>query len=74
MPCVSATSHGVGRVATMDPISRATRGRNANQLLDAFLPPDDGLYFYYPSRAPLAETLRVFADFLRGRLNAPPQP
>lgn len=43
-------------------------------MLDAFLPPDDSLYFYYPSRVPLAEALRVFADFLRERLNAPPQP
>ena len=43
-------------------------------VLNAFLPPDDSLYFYYPSRVPLAETLRVFADFLRERWNAPPQP
>ena len=65
----------VGLVPAMEPQLRAQLAAGTlASVLNAFLPPDDGFYFYYLSRAPLAETLRVFADFLRERLNAPPQP
>ena len=59
----------------MEPQLRAQRAAGTlASVPNELLPPNDSLYFYYPSRAPLAETLRVFADFLRERLNAPPQP
>lgn len=38
-------------------------------VLDAWLPPYDGLYLYYPSRYQVPPKLRVFIDFLRERLN-----
>lgn len=37
-------------------------------VLDAWLPPYDGLYLYYPSRFQVPPKLRVFADFLRERM------
>jgi DNA-binding transcriptional LysR family regulator len=37
-------------------------------VLDAWLPPYDGLYLYYPSRFQVPPKLRVFIDFLRERL------
>lgn len=42
-------------------------------VLDAWLPPYDGWYLYYPSRFQVAPKLRVFIDFMREKLNdAPP--
>lgn len=38
-------------------------------VLDAWLPPYDGWYLYYPSRFQVAPKLRVFIDFMRERLN-----
>jgi DNA-binding transcriptional LysR family regulator len=37
-------------------------------VLDAWLPPYDGFYLYYPSRRQVPPKLRVFIDFLRARL------
>ncbi|GAA0708996.1 LysR family transcriptional regulator [Dokdonella soli] len=70
-----AATHGVGLVHTMEPLVRKQLAAGTLvSVLDAFLPPYDGFYLYYPSRAQLAPKLRVFADFLRARLNAPLQP
>ncbi len=61
---------GIGLVHTMEPILRAALASGALiSVLDEFLPPYDGFYLYYPSRAQLAPKLRVFADFMRERLN-----
>jgi DNA-binding transcriptional LysR family regulator len=62
---------GIGLAHTMEPLARAhlAAGTLASAL-DDWLPPYDGFYLYYPSRAQLAPKLRVFADFLRARLNA----
>lgn len=66
---------GIGLVYTMEPFVRAQLASGALvSVLGEYLPPYDGFYLYYPSRAQLAPKLRVFADFLRERLNAtPPQ-
>jgi len=66
---------GIGLVHTMEPIMRAALASGAVvSVLDEFLPPYDGFYLYYPSRAQLAPKLRVFADFMRARLNAAATP
>ncbi len=67
---LGAALGGVGLIHTMEPLVRAplAAGRLVS-VLDAYLPPYDGFYLYYPSRAQLAPKLRVFADFLRERLN-----
>lgn len=45
---------GVDLVPAMEPQLRAQRAAGTlASVLDAFLPPDDSLYFYYPSRARL---------------------
>jgi DNA-binding transcriptional LysR family regulator len=68
-----AASSGIGLVYTMEPLVRAQLDAGTLvSVLDAYLPPYDGFYLYYPSRAQLAPKLRVFADFLRARLNAAP--
>ncbi|HJR14977.1 MAG TPA: LysR substrate-binding domain-containing protein [Rhodanobacteraceae bacterium] len=36
--------------------------------LDRWLPPYDGLHFYYPSRYQVPPKLRVFIDFLKQRM------
>jgi len=41
-------------------------------VLDAWLPPYDGWYLYYPSRFQVAPKLRVFIDFMREKLNGTP--
>lgn len=41
-------------------------------VLDAWLPPYDGLYIYYPSRYQVPPKLRVFIDFLRHHLGQAP--
>jgi DNA-binding transcriptional LysR family regulator len=68
-------SSGVGLVHTMESLVRAQLAAGTLvSVLDAYLPPYDGFYLYYPSRAQLAPKLRVFADFLRARMNdAPPR-
>ncbi|HET7299536.1 MAG TPA: LysR family transcriptional regulator [Oleiagrimonas sp.] len=38
-------------------------------VLDAWLPPYDGWYLYYPSRFQVPPKLRVFIDFMREQLN-----
>jgi len=66
---------GIGLVHTMEPIMRAALASGTVvSVLDEFLPPYDGFYLYYPSRAQLAPKLRVFADFMRARLNAAAAP
>ncbi|HEY0180522.1 MAG TPA: LysR family transcriptional regulator [Dokdonella sp.] len=71
---VRAALEGVGLIHAMEPLVRAHLASGALVgVLDAYLPPYDGFYLYYPSRAQLAPKLRVFADFLRERLNAPAQ-
>jgi DNA-binding transcriptional LysR family regulator len=68
-----AAANGVGLVHTMEPLVREQLAAGTLvSVLDAFLPPYDGFYLYYPSRAQLAPKLRVLADFLRERLNRPP--
>jgi len=63
---------GIGLAHTMKPWAQPHLDSGALiSVLDDYLPPYDGFYLYYPSRAQLAPKLRVFADFLRERLNAP---
>jgi DNA-binding transcriptional LysR family regulator len=39
-------------------------------VLDAYLPPYEGFYVYYPSRQQMPPKLRVLIDFLRARIGA----
>jgi len=65
---------GIGILHTMEALAAAhIAAGTLVSVLEDWLPPYDGFYLYYPSRAQLAPKLRVFADFLRERLN-PPQP
>jgi DNA-binding transcriptional LysR family regulator len=60
---------GIGLLHTMEPRAREHLDSGALvSVLDDYLPPYDGFYLYYPSRAQLAPKLRVFADFLRERI------
>ncbi len=63
---------GIGLAHTMAPWTQAHLDNGTLvSVLDDYLPPYDGFYLYYPSRAQLAPKLRVFADFLRERFNTP---
>ncbi len=65
---------GIGLVHTMEARVRdALDDGTLVSVLDDWLPPYDGFYLYYPSRAQLAPKLRVFADFLRERLGSLPE-
>ena len=70
-----AAINGIGLAYSMAPMAREQLESGALvSLLEDYLPPYDGFYLYYPSRAQLAPKLRVFADFLRIRLgNLPAQ-
>lgn len=64
-----AARDGIGLMHTMELGVRAELDSGAlERVLDEHLPPYDGFYLYYPSRAQLAPKLRVFADFLRERV------
>jgi DNA-binding transcriptional LysR family regulator len=67
-----AALDGIGLVHTMQARAHEliAEGRLIS-VLDAYLPPYDGFYLYYPSRAQLAPKLRVFVDFMRERLSVP---
>jgi DNA-binding transcriptional LysR family regulator len=61
---------GIGLLYTVEPFVReAVEAGRLTRVLDDFLPPYDGFYLYFPSRTHLAPKVRVFADFLRARLN-----
>jgi DNA-binding transcriptional LysR family regulator len=60
---------GVGVVHMMEPVVRTQLAAGTLvSVLDDWLPPYDGFYLYYPSRAQLAPKVRAFADFMRTRL------
>lgn len=66
---VRAARDGIGLLHTMELVVRAELESGVlERVLDDHLPPYDGFYLYYPSRAQLAPKLRVFAEFLRERL------
>lgn len=66
---IQAALDGLLLVHTLEPIVRehVAAGR-LQTVLDAWLPPFDGFYLYYPSRLQVPPKLRVFIDFLRERL------
>ncbi len=65
---VRAALDGVGLTHALEPYVRGmlADGRLVS-VLDAWLPPFDGFYLYYPSRFQVPPKLRVFIDFLRER-------
>jgi DNA-binding transcriptional LysR family regulator len=66
---IQAALDGLLLVHTLEPMVRehVAAGR-LQTVLDAWLPPFDGFYLYYPSRLQVPPKLRVFIDFLRERL------
>ena len=66
---VRAAIDGIGLATVLEPFARAAiaEGR-LESVLDAWLPPFDGFYLYYPSRFQVPPKLRVFIDYLRERL------
>ena len=66
---VRAAIDGIGLATVLEPFARAAiaDGR-LESVLDAWLPPFDGFYLYYPSRFQVPPKLRVFIDYLRERL------
>lgn len=66
---VRAARDGIGLLHTMELVLRTElESGTLERVLDDYLPPYDGFYLYYPSRAQLAPKLRVFADFMRERV------
>jgi DNA-binding transcriptional LysR family regulator len=66
---VQAALDGLLLVHTLEPVVREHIAAGRLQtVLDAWLPPFDGFYLYYPSRLQVPPKLRVFIDFLRERL------
>jgi DNA-binding transcriptional LysR family regulator len=71
---IRAAQDGVGLIHTMEIFVREPlASKRLVSVLDAWLPPYDGFYLYYPSRRQVPPKLRVFADFLRAKLAAPAQ-
>jgi DNA-binding transcriptional LysR family regulator len=66
---VRAALDGIGLVHTLEYYVRdhLAAGR-LEAVLDAWLPPFDGFYLYYPSRYQVPPKLRAFIDFLRAWL------
>ena len=66
---VQAALDGVGLAHTLEYYVRdhLAAGR-LESVLDAWLPPFDGFYLFYPSRYQVPPKLRVFIDFLRASL------
>ncbi|WP_426699915.1 LysR family transcriptional regulator [Rhodanobacter sp. Col0626] len=66
---IHAALDGLLLVHALEPMVRehVAAGR-LQTVLDAWLPPFDGFYLYYPSRLQVPPKLRVFIDFLRERL------
>ncbi|MHB1058794.1 MAG: LysR family transcriptional regulator [Rhodanobacter sp.] len=66
---IQAALDGLLLVHTLEPMVRehVAAGR-LQTVLDAWLPPFDGFYLYYPSRLQVPPKLRAFIDFLRERL------
>jgi DNA-binding transcriptional LysR family regulator len=66
---IQAALDGMLLVYALEPEVRAhVAARRLLSVLDAWLPPFDGLYLYYPSRRQMPPKLRVFIDFMRERL------
>jgi len=66
---IQAALDGLLLVHTLEPVVREHIAAGRLQtVLDAWLPPFDGFYLYYPSRLQVPPKLRVFIDFLRERL------
>ncbi len=66
---IQAALDGLLLIHTLEPTVReyVAAGR-LQTVLDAWLPPFDGFYLYYPSRLQVPPKLRAFIDFLRERL------
>lgn len=66
---IRAALDGLLLVHTLEPMVREHIAAGRLQtVLDAWLPPFDGFYLYYPSRLQVPPKLRAFIDFLRERL------
>ncbi|TPG50256.1 LysR family transcriptional regulator [Rhodanobacter glycinis] len=66
---IRAALDGLLLVHMLEPMVREHIAAGRLQtVLDAWLPPFDGFYLYYPSRLQVPPKLRAFIDFLRERL------
>ena len=64
-----AALDGLALHYSVEPLVRgALADGRLESVLDAFLPPFEGFYLYYPSRLQMPPKLRVFIDFLRARV------
>lgn len=61
-----AAEHGIGITNLLELSARpALDAGRLESVLEAWLPPFDGFYLYYPSRFQVPPKLRVFIDFMR---------
>ena len=68
---LAAAFEGIALHYAVEPLVRAALADGRlESVLDAFLPPYEGFYLYYPSRLQMPPKLRVFIDFLRARVTA----
>jgi DNA-binding transcriptional LysR family regulator len=68
---LEAAKQGIALYYAVEPLVRTALAEGRLETaLDAFLPPFEGFYLYYPSRLQMPPKLRVFIDFLRTRVAA----
>jgi DNA-binding transcriptional LysR family regulator len=68
---LQAALAGIALHYAVEPLVRAALADGRlESVLDAFLPPFEGFYLYYPTRLQMPAKLRVFIDFLRARVAA----
>src|SRR5579885_2154321 len=66
---LNAVRGGIALAHVLAPLVEADlRAGRLQSVLDRWLPPYDGMYLYYPSRAQVPPKLRVFIDFMKARL------